>query len=105
MDILRSIGKQSGEPVESVLTKKRRLQWKGLGEKEGLSLEWKSEGVMDDERGESIEPMKVTVPLIGLDEGELERLVCGWQREAGSWFQRRGGHTGRNDLLFLEWMM
>ena len=39
MDILRSIGKQSGEPMESVLTKKRRLQWKGLGEKEGLSLE------------------------------------------------------------------
>jgi len=32
---------------------------------------------MDDERGESIEPMKVTVPLIGLDEGELQRLVCG----------------------------
>ena len=41
-----------------------------------LSLEWKSEGVMDDEIGESKEPME-EVPLKGLGESELERLVRG----------------------------
>jgi len=45
--------------------------------------------VMDDESGESMEPME-EVPLIGLGESELERLVSGWRREAVSWFQRRG---------------
>ena len=70
------------------------------GEKEGyggedlqkrkvLSLEWKSKGVMDDESGESMEPME-EVPLKELGEAELERLVRGWRRETGSWFQRRG---------------
>ena len=44
---------------------------------------------MDDESGESMELME-ELPLIGLSESELERLVRGWQREAGSWFQRRG---------------
>ena len=39
--------------------------------------------------GESMEPME-QVPLIQLGEAELERLVCGWRRGAGSWFQRRG---------------
>ena len=33
--MIRSIGKQSGESVESVLTKKRRLPWQGFAEKEG----------------------------------------------------------------------
>jgi len=33
MDILRSIGKQSGESVQSVLKKKRRLWWEGFAEK------------------------------------------------------------------------
>jgi len=32
--MLRSIGKQSGESVESVLKKKRRLRWEGFAEKE-----------------------------------------------------------------------
>ena len=41
-----------------------------------LSLEWKSEWVMDDESGESMEPTE-EVPLVGLDESELERLVRG----------------------------
>jgi len=31
---------------------------------------------MDDESGESMESME-EVPLIGLSESELERLVCG----------------------------
>jgi len=32
--MLRSIGKHSGESVESVRKKKRRLWWEGLAEKE-----------------------------------------------------------------------
>jgi len=32
---------------------------------------------MDDETGESMEPME-EVQLIGLRESELQRLVCGW---------------------------
>ena len=71
-----------------------RFRWKG-----GLSLEWKSEGVMDDESGESMEPME-EMPLVGLGEWELDGMR-GWRREAGSWFQRRGEHAGRNDLLFV----
>ena len=41
-----------------------------------LSLEWKIEGVMDDERGESMELME-DVPLKELGEAQLERLVHG----------------------------
>ena len=62
---------------------------KDLQKRKVLSLEWKSEGVMDDESGESMEPME-EVPLKGLGEAELERLVRGWRRKAGSWFQRWG---------------
>jgi len=38
---------------------------------------------MDDESGQSMEPMEV-VPLKELGKSELERLVRGWRREAGS---------------------
>ena len=41
-----------------------------------LSLEWKSEGVMDDESGESMELME-EVPIKELGDAELERLVRG----------------------------
>ena len=61
---------------------------KDLQKRKVLSLEWKSEGVMDNESGESMEPME-QVPLIQVSEAELERLVRGWRRGAGSWFQRR----------------
>jgi len=47
---------------------------KDLQKRKVLSLEWKSEGVMDDESGGSMEPME-EVPLIQLGEAELERLV------------------------------
>ena len=43
---------------------------------------------MDDESGESMELME-KMPLKELGEAELERLVRGWRRGAGSWFQRR----------------
>jgi len=38
---------------------------------------------MDDESGESMEAMD-EVPFVGLGESELERLVRGRRREAGS---------------------
>ena len=41
-----------------------------------LSLEWKSEGVMDDESGELMEMMK-EVPLKELGDAKLEKLVHG----------------------------
>jgi len=34
--VLRSIGKQSGESVESVLEKKRKARWEGFAEKGGF---------------------------------------------------------------------
>jgi len=37
---------------------KGRLWWEDLQKREILSLEWTSEGVMDDETGESMEPME-----------------------------------------------
>ena len=39
---------------------------------------------MDDESGESMEPME-EMPLVGLGEWELDGMR-GWRREAGSWF-------------------
>jgi len=74
--MLRSIGKQSGESGESVRKKKRlatvgRICRKGIF----LSLEWKSEGAVDDESGESMELME-EVPLKG-GEAELKRSVRG----------------------------
>ena len=44
---------------------------------------------MNDESGESMELVE-KVPLKELGDTELERLVRGWRRKAGSWFQRRG---------------
>ena len=71
--MLRSIGKQSGESVESVRKKKR---WEGFAEKESFKLEWNSEGVMDDESGELMELME-EVQLKELGDAKLERLVRG----------------------------
>ena len=56
---------------------------------------------MDDESGESMEPME-EVPLIQLGEAELDRLVRG--RGAGVDSRDKGKHTGRNDLLFVKMM-
>jgi len=47
-----------------------------LQKRKVLSLERKSEGVVDDESGESMELME-EMPLKELGEAELERLVRG----------------------------
>ena len=65
-----------GNPWSQSRRRNGRLWREDLQKRKVLSLEWKSEGVMDDESGESMEPME-EVPLIQLGEAELERLVCG----------------------------
>jgi len=47
-----------------------------LQKRKVLSLEWKSEVVMDDESGEFMELVE-EVPLKELTDAEVERLVCG----------------------------
>jgi len=47
-----------------------------LQKRKVLSLEWKSEGAMDDDSGESME-LTEEVPLKELGDAELERLVRG----------------------------
>ena len=49
---------------------------KDLQKRKVLSLEWKSEGVMDDENGELMELME-EAPLKELGDAKLERLVRG----------------------------
>ena len=76
-DVLRGIGKKSGESVESVLERKKEgYGGKNLQKRKVLSLELKNGGVVDDESGESMELME-EVPLKELDGSELERLVRG----------------------------
>jgi len=47
-----------------------------LQKRKVFSLEWKSEGVMDDDSGESMELME-EMQLKELGDAELERLVRG----------------------------
>ena len=68
-----------------------------------LSLKWKSEGVIDDERSQSMELME-EVPLKELGDAELERLVHGYGGKLGVDSRDEGKHTGRNDLLLVEMM-
>ena len=75
--MLRSIGKQFGG-IRGVSPGKEKVDkgGKDLRKRKVLRLEWKSEGVMDDESGESMELME-EMPLKKLGEAELERSVWG----------------------------
>ena len=61
-DMLRSIGKQSGESVHVVSPEEEKVGYGGkdFQKRKVLSLEWKSEGVglIGDESGESMEVME-----------------------------------------------
>jgi len=72
--MLRSIGKQSGESAESETGETEGYGGKDLHKEKVLIVECKGEWVMDDESGESMEPME-EVPVRQLGESELERLV------------------------------
>jgi len=56
---------------------------KDLQKREVLRLEWKSEGVMDDESGESMEPME-EVPLVQLGEASTKRYKTLYLNVSGS---------------------
>jgi len=77
--MLRSTGKlQTVRRIHGVSTEEEKVGYGGkdLQKRKVLSLEWKSEGVMDDESGELMELME-EVRLKKLDDAELERLVRG----------------------------
>ena len=59
--MLRSIGNSPENPWNQSRRRNGRLWWEGFAEKESFKPEvvkWKSEGVIDDESGESMEPLK-----------------------------------------------
>jgi len=55
---------------------------KDLQKRKVLSLDWKSEGVMDDESGELVELME-EVPLKELGDAKLERFVTDRRTNTG----------------------
>ena len=63
-----------GNPCSQSGRRKGRLRWEGFAEKGDFEPGMKERGVMDDESGESMEPME-EVPHKELGEAELERLV------------------------------
>ena len=56
---------------------------------------------MDDESGELMELME-EVPLKELGDAKLDRLVRGSQKEAGSWFQRRGEAYWKRTICYSQ---
>ena len=61
-----------------------------------LSREWKSEGVMDDERGDSAEKVAGRKKELQRKKIELERLGWYWRSDTGSWFKRQGETYRKN---------
>jgi len=70
--MLKSIGKQSGGGVRGVSPGEEKVRYGGkdLQKRKVLSLEWKSEWVMDDDSGESME----------LSDGGSATQRTGWGR-------------------------
>jgi len=75
-----------------------------LQKRKVLSLEWKSEGIMDDDSGELIELME-EVPLNELGDANW-RDYSAWLTEGSQELvpETRGSILG-NDLFFVEKMM
>ena len=81
--------KQSGKSVKSVLEKKRKAAVGRIYEKEGFKpgmKEWRDDGWWVVSRWNRWRKFHSKE----LGDAELERLVRGWRRGAGSWFRRRG---------------
>ena len=77
------------------------LRLEGFVEKIGLSPEWKSEGVMDDESGDDVRD-----ELTSKWGGESRHDWPGWRNESGSWFQRWGdAYLNERSVIFNEEMV
>ena len=75
--MLGSIGKQAGESVRSVPKKKKGFGGKDLWKRKVLSLEWKREGAIDDDCGESIEEEVPT--RISFIIRSIVQTYCSWR--------------------------
>ena len=78
-----------GNPWSQSRRRKGRLWWERFAEKESFKPgveEWRGDGWWEwwVDKADGGNATKK------LGEAELERLVRGWRRRAGSWFQRRG---------------
>jgi len=78
--MLRSLGKQSGESVVSPEEKKESYGGKDFQKMKVLSTEWNSEGVTDDESGESMEPMRVLITIVTATNRPM-RLLFTWDEK------------------------
>ena len=76
--MLKNIAKHSMECGVSSEEEKEGCGGKDI-QKKGFKPRLKEWGVMNDESGESMEPME-EVPLIRPGKSETERLVRGWRR-------------------------
>ena len=89
-DMLRRNG-ANRETMQSVLEGLWYREYGGnnFWNRQVLSLEWNSEGVMDGKSGESKDEEEETEETdVGSGVSEVQRLVRGCWREIGSWFQR-----------------
>ena len=62
--MLQNIGKQSVNPCSHGEEEEEGYSGKDLQKTTALSLEWKSDGVMDDECDESMEPVKEVLQIV-----------------------------------------
>ena len=74
---------QSHDNEGSPVSKEEKLRWEEFVEKVGLSLEWKTEGVMGDVSGDD------DIDGLRSERDESRQDWLGWRNESGSWFQRR----------------
>ena len=81
--MLRSISKQSGNPWNHPGKEKEGYGGKDLQIMKVLSLEWKSDGVMDDESSESMEPMEKSAThrtrWVGIEEISAWLMETSWK--------------------------
>jgi len=90
---------QSHDDEGSPIGKEVKLRWEGFVEKLVLSLDWKNEGVMDDESGDDDRD-----ELTG-ERDESRQDWLGWWNESGTWFQRRGDAMSKLWFSVRKWLV